>query len=114
MRHEDITQTSQTTQQRQVNDSLTELSIERSSKENLEVNIMPNPSNSFFNVVIKGNNTNPVTLRVFDISGQVIEKQEKIASNSTLQLGHKWRGGSYFVEVIQGDQRKFLKIIKVN
>ncbi len=109
-----ITQLPQTTQQQQVNDNIRELSIEGPSEEKLEVNIMPNPANSFFNVFIKGNNTNPVTLRVFDISGQVIEKREKIASNSTLQLGHTWRAGSYFVEVIQGNQRKFVKIIKIN
>ena len=51
---------------------------------------------------------------MLDIFGQVVEKHEKIASDKVLRLGHKWTSGTYFAEVIQGDQRKVVKIIKAN
>ena len=75
---------------------------------------MPNPSKDHFNLDIRGDKNNPVTIRVTDISGRVIEQYEKVSANSVLKIGRKLKGGSYFVEVIQADQRKFVKIIKVN
>jgi hypothetical protein len=51
---------------------------------------------------------------VIDLFGRVVEQYEKINSNSTIQIGSRLTGGAYFVEVIQDDQRKFIKIIKVN
>jgi hypothetical protein len=90
------------------------LSVENGSTEKLEVTVMPNPSNTFFNLAIRGSNKNNVRVRVLDIFGQVVERHDKIAANTTLQLGHSWASGPYFVEVIQDDQRKFVKIIKVN
>ncbi len=80
----------------------------------LLVNVMPNPSHTYFNLFITGGNANPVTIKVVDILGQVIERHEKIAAESLLRIGDKWSGGSYFVEVIQDNQRKFVKLIKVN
>jgi hypothetical protein len=82
--------------------------------EELSLQVMPNPSNSYFNLAISGKNRNPVTVRVFDISGQVVEKHEKIAPNSNLQVGRQWISGTYFVEVRQDGRRKFMKIVKVN
>ena len=90
------------------------LSIENVSPEKLEANVMPNPSNTFFNLSIRSSNNNPVRIRITNIFGQVVERHEKIASNVTLQLGHKLASGSYFVEVIQGDERRIIKIIKAN
>jgi hypothetical protein len=83
-------------------------------KEELQVNVLPNPSNSFFTVVIAGADRSLVNLRVFDINGQVVEKHEKISVNQTMRMGAGWRSGSYFIEVIQNGQRKYVKIIKAN
>jgi hypothetical protein len=80
----------------------------------LYVNVMPNPSTSYFNMVINSNDENPVTVRVMDISGRVIETHEKIAYSGILKLGQLWKAGSYFAEVIQGGQRKVVKLIKAN
>ena len=80
----------------------------------IEVSVMPNPSNSYFTVAIGSTGTRPGTLRVYDINGQVIEKRDKISTNQTIRIGDGWRSGSYFVEVMQNGRRKFVKIIKVN
>ena len=90
------------------------LPIDRLANETLEVSAVPNPSNSIFNLIIKGSNKNSVQVRVTDVFGRLVERYEKISANTTLQIGQRLKGGSYFVEVIQADQRKFVKIIKLN
>ena len=75
---------------------------------------MPNPSNTIFNLAINGSNKTPVHIRVTDISGRIIEQYDKVSANTSVKLGQKLSAGSYYVEVMQGDQRKFLKIIKTN
>ncbi len=80
----------------------------------LYVNVMPNPSVNYLNMVINSNDANPVTVTVHDMFGRLIEIHEKITSTGILRLGYGWRGGAYFAEVIQGDQRKVVKLIKTN
>ncbi|MGZ8550125.1 MAG: T9SS type A sorting domain-containing protein, partial [Chitinophagaceae bacterium] len=89
---------------------VTNISVEQK----LVVDVMPNPSNTYFDLVINSSNKSPVSVKIFDISGQVVERRERISSISTLRIGKKLTSGSYFVEVVQDDQRKFIKIIKVN
>ena len=80
----------------------------------LTVKVMPNPTPNYFNVSITGKNNTPVTVRVMDIYGRLVQLDQKIGANSTLRLGQKWAGGTYLVEVIQGDERKVVKVIKAN
>ena len=80
----------------------------------LTVKVMPNPTPNYFNVAITGKNNTPVTVRVMDIYGRTLQLNQKIAANSTLRLGQKWTGGTYLIEVIQGDERKVVKVIKAN
>jgi putative lipoic acid-binding regulatory protein len=85
-----------------------------SSAEKLEVRVMPNPSSDYFNLVISSNNVSPVTVRVLDVFGQSVEKYEKIVSSGSVRIGQTLTGGTYFAEVIQGDQRKVVKLVKTN
>ena len=79
-----------------------------------DVKTMPNPSADNFNMIINSNDANPVTIRVTDISGRLIETHEKVTSTGVLRLGQTWNCGIYFAEVVQGDQRKVIKMIKIN
>jgi hypothetical protein len=90
---------------------ISKLLDEQLSDGKLNVQVFPNPSSNYFNLVIKGNPVSPVTVRVLDISGRVVEKYEKIASTTVLKLGYKLRSGSYFAEVIQGGERRVVKMI---
>ena len=90
---------------------ISKLLDEQLSDGKLNVQVFPNPSSNYFNLVIKGNPVSPVTVRVLDISGRVVEKYEKIASTTVLKLGYQLRSGSYFAEVMQGSERKVVKII---
>jgi hypothetical protein len=76
--------------------------------------VFPNPSTSHFELIIHGDNKNPVTIKVTDVSGRVVEQHEKVSATTILKIGRKLNAGTYFVEAIQGEQRKFVKIIKAN
>jgi hypothetical protein len=91
-----------------------DLTFDNPWNDKLEIAAMPNPSNTVFNLTINGSNKTPVQIKVTDISGRTIEQYEKISANTSVKLGQKLSAGSYYVEVIQGGQRKFLKIIKTN
>ena len=88
------------------------LTMEQLSSGKLEVSVIPNPSNSFFNLLINGSSVATVKVRVIDISGQVVEVHENVPSNSTLRIGERLASGSYFVEVIQNNERKNIKVLK--
>lgn len=77
-----------------------------------QLNVTPNPSTTYFNLFIKSNDKLPVTLRVLNILGEVLEKDKKVTPNTVLRLGQSWKDGIYLVEVIQGNQRQTVKVIK--
>jgi hypothetical protein len=80
----------------------------------LDVIVMPNPTRHIFNVLIKGNPKESVSVRVFDIFGQLLEKHDKIFPGELSRMGQTWRNGTYVLEVMQGSQRKVIKIIKAD
>jgi hypothetical protein len=85
------------------------------SKETLqpfEVTITPNPSTGVFNLTVLSPNKNPVTIRVLDISGRTVMSPQRIAANSSLRIGNSWTVGTYFVEVVQGNNKKVMKMMK--
>jgi hypothetical protein len=88
--------------------------IKESSAANLYVNVMPNPSVNYFNLVISSNDPGPVSVRIIDISGRVVEIHEKIASTGILRLGGGLKKGIYFAEVLQGNQRRAVKMVKAD
>ena len=87
-----------------------------SSAGQLTVSVFPNPvsSYSWFNLKMKGNNSKPVTIKVFDVSGRVVQVVEKPVPAGLLKIGQTWSAGIYFAEVTQGNQRKVVKMIKMN
>ncbi len=79
----------------------------------LEVTVMPNPSQNYFRILLKSKYETPVSLRVLDASGRVVESKSGIGSNSTIEIGHNYGMGTFFAEMIQGDYRKTIQLIKV-
>jgi hypothetical protein len=63
-------------------------------------------------LVIKVVEPSPIEMFIVDMYGRVIEK--RILSNAqTIYMGEKYRPGTYIVRIIQGDQSKQLKLIKL-
>jgi hypothetical protein len=83
------------------------------SEEELKVTVMPNPTRTYFTLKLESKHDAPVTLRVVDAAGRVVDSRAKLGSNSTIQIGHNYHAGNYFAEFIQGNRRKTIQLIKV-
>jgi hypothetical protein len=62
--------------------------------------------------VMTNNSKEPITLRVSDIYGRVIEVKQGIVPNSNIRFGNQYSSGIYFSEIIQGKKRVTVKLIK--
>ena len=79
-----------------------------------DVKASPNPSRSLFTLKVESDNIKEVlNVRVMDVSGKVIETRTNVLAGQTLQIGNNYRPGIYFIEVIQGLNKKQLKLIKL-
>jgi uncharacterized repeat protein (TIGR03803 family) len=85
--------------------------IEQSRLE-LSLTALPNPSASSFTLVPKGGSGEVMQLRVLDALGRVVEARRSVLSNKALQVGHHYRSGIYFAEVIQGGQKATKQLLK--
>jgi len=84
-----------------------------SMPEELKIIVAPNPTSAYFTLKLESKYNTPIMLRVTDALGRVVDAKSKLTANTTLQIGHNYRAGSYFAEVIQGPQRKVLQLIKL-
>jgi hypothetical protein len=78
----------------------------------LTVNAHPNPTANYFTLVTRSSSNRVLTLRVIDVEGHVIENRSGVAANGSIRIGHQYRPGTYFVQVVQGNQTVTLKLIK--
>ncbi|MBI2282409.1 MAG: HYR domain-containing protein [Bacteroidetes bacterium] len=79
----------------------------------LKVTVMPNPTTTYFTLKFESKYQAPVTLRVMDANGRVVDARSKIEPNSSFQIGANYQSGTYFAEMIQGSQRKVVQLIKL-
>lgn len=78
-----------------------------------QVGVFPNPSNSGFRVEIqRGNPDNPCKIRIFNVSGVILEEISDVLINGSLLIGESYQPGFYFLEVSQGVSRSLHKLIK--
>ncbi len=82
------------------------------TEEELKVTVMPNPSSTYFTLKLESRYETPVSMRVMDAQGRVVDSKSQIGANSTIQIGHNYSGGTYFAEMIQGTKRKVVQLIK--
>jgi len=82
--------------------------------EGLTVKLSPNPTTNYFMLqVISSDRKTPVTVRVMNALGKMIETQQGTAEEM-YRFGNSYINGTYFVEVIQGENRKVVQGIKAN
>ncbi|WP_133054818.1 MBG domain-containing protein, partial [Niastella populi] len=75
------------------------------------VKVLGNPALDHFNVNIKGS-AGKISLRVVDIQGRVVEYRQNVPEG-TLQLGHTYQKGFYYLEVRQGNSIRQIKLVKL-
>jgi hypothetical protein len=81
----------------------------------LEVKVMNNPSVSnvpFRLKVVSNNEVDAIQMRVMDGTGKPIEYKSALRNGQTVEIGRTYVQGMYFVEVLQGNQRKMVKLVK--
>lgn len=103
------------------NERTTELIVTTTATEDpdqsaLAIIVQPNPSVSYFMITVQSNDmVTPVTIKLSDANGKLMLLHSKVNVNSTLRIdAGEWTSGIYFVEVIQGKQRKTAKLVKSN
>jgi hypothetical protein len=75
------------------------------------VHLYPNPSQHDFTMQIASNSIEPIDIRLYDITGQLIKKIE--STHGTIRFGSELRTGIYLVEVRQQGYKKVIKLIKL-
>jgi len=83
------------------------------SEQTLSVKAQPNPSSNYFNFIIRSSNNEPVTIKLIDLAGRVVETKTGVPANGTIQLGHRYGAGIYIAHIFQGKENVQLKLIKL-
>jgi hypothetical protein len=84
-------------------------------KKHIDFSVLPNPSNSSFTFTIRSSVSNrPVTIRIVDLMGRLVEMRGNLQPNQTVQMGGSLRKGQYVVELRQDNEITYTYIIKLN
>ncbi|MFM9911166.1 MAG: DNRLRE domain-containing protein [Chitinophagaceae bacterium] len=84
----------------------------RNVSEKFGIKILPNPSPHYFILTTQANNKSTFSITITDILGRVVETKQNIPSNGTIIIGENLLPGIYFAQIIQGSEKKQLKLIK--
>jgi hypothetical protein len=77
----------------------------------MEVTVFPNPTTSLFNVKVTTSSVEKAKARLLDVQGRLI-KTISINPNETITLGTDLKSGVYMLEVLQGEERKMVRVVK--
>ena len=80
---------------------------------NLKVKVLPNPSRNYFQLNITGNAQGTIRLRITDFLGRVMEDRKLEGMTPQIKVGENWINGTYILEVIQGEERKTIQLVKL-
>jgi hypothetical protein len=79
----------------------------------LNLRALPNPSASSFNLQLSGRSTEKMQVRVMDIAGRTVQVFNNLSASQSLSIGASYRPGLYMVELVQGNERKQVKLVKL-
>jgi hypothetical protein len=80
----------------------------------LTVKVLANPSPSSFDIQIRSGADNNVRITVYDNLGRVIETKPSLPANQSVRLGSSYRTGTYLLEIVQGNQKHIVRLVKTN
>jgi hypothetical protein len=73
----------------------------------------PNATHHLFHIIVEsGQSRGPITLRIYDLSGKLLQQFSGLSSGQTLEVGSSYARGVYIAEMVQGGRRVQLKLIK--
>jgi len=77
-----------------------------------KIDIIPNPSSNYFNLVINTKNATSISIRIMDVLGRVVEMKNNMAISEKYTFGNGFKPGMYLAEIIQGTNRKVIRVVK--
>lgn len=78
----------------------------------LKATAVPNPSATQFEITVSSANTKePITLRIYNADGRMMETRS-VTAGQKLRIGGAYRPGIYLVNVVQGGGKTSLKLVK--
>jgi hypothetical protein len=78
----------------------------------LTVNVLSNPSPSYFILNVDSKLRTPISLRLISPEGKVLE-QRTLSNSQSIQIGNDYRPGLYYAIVIQGSESVVVKLVKL-
>jgi hypothetical protein len=82
-------------------------------EQSLGLTVYPNPSSIYFTLKIESPKTKEkVSLRILDLNGRPVEQRNNLNPGQVIVIGNNYKAGIYFVELLQGTERKMLKLVK--
>jgi hypothetical protein len=78
----------------------------------LQVSVLNNPSSSYFTLILRSSSDKVASLRIVDAVGRTVEGRSGLSANSTQRIGHNYISGLYYVQVMQGNRKVTLKLVK--
>jgi hypothetical protein len=80
----------------------------------MQVRATPNPSSNEFTLSVVGSDQKPATLRVTDMLGRIVEARSGIRTGAVQRIGAAWRPGIYFAEIVQGNNKRTIRLVKTD
>lgn len=78
----------------------------------LSVTVGNNPSPDGFTIMMSGKKDQPILLTVSDASGKKVERKGRVNAVERLLIGASYKPGVYFLSVVQGQERRTVKLVK--
>ncbi len=100
-----------------VNPSVSDLNKlnEIESKSSLAITAYPNPSSSQFSVTLTSlDEKSEISVSVYDQMGRMVDVRKGLFSGQVVKLGTSYKTGTYFIQMVQGLDRKSIQVVKVN
>ena len=77
------------------------------------IQVSPNPARDIFTVQIRTNNNSKAELIIRDVFGRTMERM-MVNDNYQIRIGAVYAPGIYFVELIQGNEKRITRIVKLS
>lgn len=87
--------------------------IRREVARGFTVSASPNPGHQFTIYLQGSDNKRKIALKVYDIVGRLVDVKNNLTTGQTIILGSNYKPGTYFIEAVQGEHRKIIKVVKL-
>ncbi|MEO7763887.1 MAG: T9SS type A sorting domain-containing protein, partial [Ferruginibacter sp.] len=67
-----------------------------------------------FSIQVTSKSNEPVTVRLLDVTGVIKGVGMNNPKTNIIKVGANLPGGTYYAEVIQGDNKQIVKLVKID